>query len=92
MKYCEYCNEDYDDNLWKCPKCGQILSKKTPSKSKKGGATFAIILVIIMLFVVIRACSSSNKGSWGSDGYYNPTQEELEDAVQDAQDWLHDNW
>ncbi len=59
MKYCEYCNETYNDNLWKCPKCGQFLSKKTPNKSGRSGSIFAVILVIIMLFVLPKACSSS---------------------------------
>lgn len=89
MKYCEYCNEYYNDNLWKCPKCGQFLSKKTTHKSK-GGVMFAVILVIIVLIILPKGCSE--KGYWGSDGYYHPSQEELEDAVKDAQDWVRDNW
>ena len=35
---------------------------------------------------------SSEKGSWGSDGYYNPTDAELKEAVKEANEWLEENW
>ena len=36
--------------------------------------------------------SSSGGGYWGSDGYYNPTDEEMEETWEDVNDWMEENW
>ena len=54
----------------------------------------AIIILVIFVFSNLDGLSSSSdkKGSWGDDGYYNPTEEEMQDAMDEAKDWMEENW
>jgi len=36
--------------------------------------------------------SSYDSGYWGSDGYYNPTERERNEAVRRANEWMLENW
>lgn len=56
----------------------------------------AIIFIIIALIMIFGNGSADNKkddkGHWGDDGYYNPTDQEMQDAWDDANDWMEENW
>ena len=66
---------------------------------------YGILLIIVVVIVVIaRACASSpsksysspssseEQGYWGSDGYYHSTEQEREQAMREAQEWMLENW
>lgn len=36
--------------------------------------------------------SDSDKGYWDSDGYYNPSDKEMDEVWEDVYDWMDDNW
>ena len=70
-----------------------------PHVEKTSSNIIAIILIALFLaivcFVIFRNSSNKNnedKGHKGDDGYYNPTDEEMDQAWEDAYDWMEENW
>ena len=70
-----------------------------PHVEKTSSNIIAIILIALFLaiicFVIFGNSSNKNnedKGHWGDDGYYNPTDQEMQDAWDDANDWMKENW
>lgn len=62
-----------------------------------GGEVMKRISVVVLLSVIVLSCvacgsSSSSKGSWGTDGYYNPSKSEQKQAYNDAKNWVENNW
>ena len=51
-------------------------------------------MAVILFIVMSKGCdsSSSSKGSWGSDGYYNPSDAEMEQTWNDVNEWMQENW
>ncbi len=57
-------------------------------------------VVIAVIFAIILGAiigihnnnTHTQEGYWGSDGYYNPSDEEMEDVWEDVYDWLDKNW
>ncbi len=54
----------------------------------------ALLLLSCLIVLSCVACnsSSSSKGSWGSDGYYNPSKAEQRQAYNEAKEWVENNW
>ncbi len=65
-------------------------------KLKILGVISAIIILIGLIALIATSfsngSSSDKKGTWGDDGYYNPTDEEMQDAMDEAKDWMEENW
>jgi len=70
-------------------------------KSEKFGKVVAYGIIAVLIVAISVSCSgggsshhssSSDKGYWGSDGYYNPTESERQQALDDAYDWMAENW
>ena len=38
-----------------------------------------------------RDSSYPEKGYWGSDGYYNPSREEMQESIREAEEWIKNN-
>ena len=66
---------------------------------------YGILLIsVIVIALIARACASSpsksysspsyseEKGYWGSDGYYHSTEQEREQSMREAQEWMLENW
>lgn len=76
---CLNCGKYIDEDALYCMSClkESISSKSSDKKySDSYGSSY----------------SNDKKGYYGTDGYYNPTDEELEQAIKDAENWLKDNY
>ena len=54
--------------------------------------TLLVLISVMVLSCVACGSSSSSKGSWGADGYYNPSKAEQKKAYDDAKNWVENNW
>ena len=62
-----------------------------------GGEIVKKLTILLLISIVVLSCaacgsSSSSKGSWGSDGYYNPSKAEQRQAYNEAKEWVENNW
>ena len=51
---------------------------------------FIGILIVLATFA-LTGCTSSSSGR-NQDGYYTPSDREMEDAREDANAWMNENW
>lgn len=76
----------------------KISKRKAENQETRKYILISIVslLVIIALFVFVgritSSDNSSDKGYWGSDGYYNPSPSEMDDVWDDVNDWMDKNW
>ena len=75
---CLNCGKYIDEDALYCMSC---LKDSVSSKNSKNNYSSSY-----------SSSYSNEKGYYGSDGYYNPTDEELEQALKDAEEWLKDNY
>lgn len=58
---------------------------------KKICAVLTMALIAMLTILMFTGCTSHNSGK-NSDGYYTPTEQEMEQARKDADAWMKDNW
>ena len=56
-----------------------------------------LLAVLLSMSLIFTSCeskkrSSSSKGYWGSDGYYNPTDAEKAQTRKEVDEWMKNNW
>ena len=80
------------------------IDKQNAAKKVKKKTIILLALLVVCLFMQkcdytssssSRGSSSSSrseKGYWGSDGYYHSTEAEKRQAMKEAQEWMAKNW
>lgn len=75
----------------------EALRAKKRAERKIMLPILAVFIAIALLIAIgLHSCGGNytepDKGYWGSDGYYNPSPDEMDDVWDDVNDWMDKNW
>lgn len=72
-----------------------VTSSDKRKASKFTKQTVIAVIVVLGVILGIASCNTkprTDKGYWGSDGYYNPSDSEMEEVWDDVNRWMDENW
>lgn len=73
-------------------KWDRAASKRFSKKLWTIVGVFVLVIIVLGLLSPYLAPKSQPNGYWGADGYYNPSDKEMEDVWDDVNKWMDKNW